>query len=182
MIPVEYFWIALICVFGIVGMARGLWRELGVTTVLLLSLFALTVAWDQIGARIVEAIPGGAPSEIVKAAYYAITILFVAYIAYEGFSLKFPIKEMKGIAKAILGLPGGLLNGYLIMGTIWDVTNEAGYFGVEVPMGSSGQMIEISNTLSELHNTLVQYLPITFISPFVMLILGMILLLAIILK
>ncbi len=182
MIPVEYLWIALIAVFGIIGMTRGLWKELGVTTVLLLSLFVLKFSWEQIGARIVAAVPAQAPAETVRALYYIITILFIAFISYEGFTLKFPIKEMKGLGKAILGLPGGLLNGYFIIGTLWDVTNQAGYFGIEVPLGTSGTMISISNTLTSLNNTISQYLPVTFMNEFILLVLGMILLLAIILR
>ncbi len=182
MIPVEYLWLTLIVVFGIVGMVRGLWKELGVTTILLLSLFVLKFGWEQIGSRIVTAFPGGLSAPIVQAIYYIIPISFIAFIAYEGVTLKFPIKEMKGLAKGIFGLPGGLLNGYLIIGTVWDVVNTAKYFGLQVPLGSTGSSISISAYLTNLNNTMVQYLPVTFVNEWVMLVLGMILLLAIILK
>lgn len=182
MIPIEILWLTLIGVFCVVGMVRGLWKELGVTTVLLLSLFVLKFGWEQIGSRIVEALPGNMSTTTVMAVYYGVTIVFVAFISYEGISLRFPIKEMKGLGKALFGLPGGLLNGYLIVGTIWDVVYQAGYFGIQVPVGSSGTSIAISNSLTSFHNTIVQYLPISFMNEFVMLVLGMILLLAIILK
>lgn len=182
MIPVEYLWLTLISVFAIVGMVRGVWQELGVTTVLLLSLFVLQFAWDQIGAKIAGSLPGQLPVTWVQAIYYSVSLLIVAFIAYEGFTLRFPIKEMKGISKALLGLPSGILNGYLIFGTIWDVVNQAKYLAVEVPLGSSGTTIAISDYLTQLHNSLAQYLPVTFVNEFVMLALGMILLLAIILK
>lgn len=182
MIPVEYFWTVLILVFGIIGMVRGLWKELGVTTVLLLSLFVLKFGWEQIGSRIVGALPGQFTQETTMALYYSVSILFVAFISYEGISLKFPIKEMKGISKAIFGLPGGLLNGYLIVGTIWDVVYQAGYLGLTVPQGTTGQTVAITTYLTALHNTIAQYLPVTFMNEYVMLVLGMILLLAIILR
>ncbi len=182
MIPVEYLWLTLIVVFGIVGMVRGLWKELGVTTILLLSLFVLKFGWEQIGSRIVTAFPGGLSAPTVQAIYYIIPISFIAFIAYEGVTLKFPIKEMKGLAKGIFGLPGGLLNGFLIIGTVWDVVNTAKYFGLQVPLGSTGSSISISAYLTNLNNTIVQYLPVTFVNEWVMLVLGMILLLAIILK
>jgi uncharacterized membrane protein required for colicin V production len=182
MIPVEYLWLTLIGVFGIVGMVRGLWKELGVTTILLLSLFALKLGWDMVGTKIVSVLPGNMPNTTVEALYYIIPILFITYIAYEGITLKFPIREMKGIVKGLLGLPGGLLNGYLVVGTIWDLTNKASYFGFQVPYGSTGDLIAISNSLTPLDKTLIQYLPVTFVNEYVMLVLGMILLLAIILK
>jgi uncharacterized membrane protein required for colicin V production len=182
MIPIEYLWLALVIVFGITGMVRGLWKELGVTTVLLLSLFVLTFGWEQIGSRIVAAFPGSTPSGTIQAIYYIVPIIFVAFIAYEGITLKFPMREMKGLVKGLLGLPGGLLNGYLIIGTIWDVVNRSDYFGLEVPLGSTGAAVAIGDSLTSLHSTLVQYLPVTFINEYVMLLLGMILLVAIILK
>jgi uncharacterized membrane protein required for colicin V production len=114
MIPVEYLWLALILVFGVTGMVRGLWKELGVTTVLLLSLFVLTFGWKQIGSRIVDAIPGQTPATTIMALYYIIPVVFISFIAYEGITLKFPMREMKGIFKALLGLPGGLLTGSLV--------------------------------------------------------------------
>jgi uncharacterized membrane protein required for colicin V production len=182
MIPVEYFWIALILVFGIVGMVRGLWKELGVTTVLLLSLFVLKFGWEQIGSRIVGVLPGQFTEGTTMALYYSVSILFVAFISYEGISLKFPVKEMGGISKAIFGLPGGLLNGYLIIGTIWDTVYQASYLGLRVPQGTTGQTVAIATYLTELHDTIAHYLPVTFMNEYVMLVLGMILLLAIILK
>ena len=182
MIPVEYLWIALIIVFGVTGIVRGLWKELGVTTVLMLSLFVLTFGWKQIGSKIVDVFPGNTPADTIMAIYYIVPIIFVAFIAYEGVSLEFPIREMKGLVKAMLGLPGGLLNGFLIVGTIWYAVSYADYFDLKVPMGSSGATVAISDSLTSLHGTLVHYLPVSFINEYVLLLVGMILLVAIILK
>jgi uncharacterized membrane protein required for colicin V production len=182
MIPIEFLWLTLIVVMGIVGMTRGLNRELGVTTLLLLSLFVLKFAWERLGEQGAAIFSDQASAPTVMALYYTITIAFVAYISYEGFSLAFPIRQMRGLSKNALGLPGGLLNGYLIFGTIWDVLNQADYLGLKLPLGSTGETIAISNYLTELHNMLVQYMPVTFVNEFVMLALGMILLLAIVLK
>jgi uncharacterized membrane protein required for colicin V production len=182
MIPVEYLWFTLFLVFGIIGMVRGLLKELGVTTVLLLSLFVLKFTWDLLGEQGTTALAGRAPADTVVVLYYSITILFVAYISYQGFTLSFPIREMRGVAKAVLGLPGGLLNGYLIVGTVWDVLAQTDYLGLEVPFGSTGTMVEISQNLTRLHNSVAQFLPITFIDQYLMLVLGMILLVAILLR
>jgi|MudIll2142460700_1097286.scaffolds.fasta_scaffold500116_2 uncharacterized membrane protein required for colicin V production len=181
MIPVEYLWLALILTFGLIGMSRGPTKELGVTTVLLLSLFTLRLAWNMIGAKVVAALPGNLSKETIEALYYIIPIVFIAIIAYEGFALKFPLKEMKGIKKAIFGFLVGLLNGYLIVGTVWDATYLASYFGIKVPYGTTGTTIQISSSLTELHNTLANYLPLT-LNPYILLALGMILLLLMILK
>jgi uncharacterized membrane protein required for colicin V production len=178
MIPVEYFWGILFIVFGVIGMARGLVKELGASTILLLSLFALKLGWEQLGERLIPILQNvpvaEGSSESAMALYYITTILFVTYISYAGVVLKFPVKELAGPAKAMVGLVGGLLNGYLIVGTVWDVVAQANYFLPDVSV--------LSGALTDLHNTAVQYLPITFINEYVMLGLGMILLLAIVLK
>lgn len=182
MIPVEYLWIALIIVFGFVGSARGLNRELGVTTILLLSLFVLKFGWERVGARITGAAGGRLSDEMIEALYYVIVLVFVAFISYEGVSLSFPVRDQRGVPKGTFGFLGGLLNGYLIIGTVWDVLNQSRYLGLQVPYGSSGTMIAIADHLTTLHNAIAQYLPITFVNEFVFLIFGMILLLAIVLK
>ncbi|MGD2205257.1 MAG: hypothetical protein PVH17_00640 [Anaerolineae bacterium] len=189
MTPVEFLWIALIIAFAVIGAVRGLRKELGATTILLLSLFTLHVIETQILARLSPALQSGplagAPEGTSAALYYGVTILFVAFISYEGIVLQFPVRELGGPGKALFGMVGGLLNGYLIIGTIWDVVNKANYFGIEVDLGTSGDKIAISSYLTELHAGMVKYLPVSLMddfSPYVMLVLGMILLLAIVLR
>lgn len=180
MIPIEFFWGVLLLVLGIAGMVRGLMKELGASTILLLSLFALYLVWDQLGSRLVALVQGwaaGTQAATIMAAYYIIAILLIAYISYEGVVLRFPIREFRGIPKAVFGLLGGLLNGYLIVGTIWDVTAQASYFLPKVSV--------LSGSPSRLHDSIAQFLPVTFMSsysPFIILVLGMILLLAIVLR
>jgi hypothetical protein len=187
MIPVAYLWLTLIFFFGIFGMIRGIWRELGVTTIVLLSLFGLNFGWELLGGTFSGMLPGGLTTAELEAIYYSVTILFVAFIAYEGFSLRFPIPEMKGVAKAIVGFPGGLVNGYLIIGTVWDVINQADYFYVTVPFGTTGTRISIASSTTELSATLTKYLPVTLMNSstliqYAVLLAGLLLLLAIILK
>jgi hypothetical protein len=182
MIPVEYLWLILIGVFGVVAMGRGLWKELGVSCVMLLTLFVLKFGWKAVGANVVEVVPGALSPVMVQALYYILPTAFMAFISYHGISLTFPIKQTTGLTKAILGFPGGILNGYLIAGTFWDAFNLADYFGLKVPMGSTGTTFAISQSVTPLYDTLVQYLPITFVNEFIFLALGMILLVAIILK
>jgi hypothetical protein len=178
-IPVEFFWGVLFLIFAVIGLIRGLAKELGASTILLLSLFALSVVWDQLGARLVGLVQGRASIQVswIMAAYYIITILPITYVSYEGFVLQFPVKETGGIVKAVFGFFGGLLNAYLIVGTLWDVIAQANYFLPRVSV--------LSGSLSSLHDSIIRYLPITFMtsfSPFIFLVLGMILLLAIVLK
>lgn len=180
MIPVEYFWGTLIFTFGIIGAVRGIAKELGTAAVVALTLFALWLGWDQAGDLIVNLVKRGPFSNLTKAEiaalYYSTAILIVAFLAYEGIVLKFPI-NLKGILSNIFGFILGLLNGYLVVGTVWDVMAHAAYFSPQVKI--------VSSPYSAAHNTIIQFLPVSIMndfSPFPMLLLGMLLLLAIIFK
>jgi uncharacterized membrane protein required for colicin V production len=187
MIPIEIYWGTLIIVFAIVGMGRGLAKEIGTSAVLLLSLFALYEGQTLILDNFLENPPvdalASAPQGTMLAIYYGVSIIFVAFISYQGITLQFPISTQSGVVKWFFGYLGGLFNGYLIIGTIWDAFNVADYFGWKAP----GLGVPISQTLSDLHNAIVDFLPISLlhangIVPYAFLGAGMILLLIIILK
>lgn len=180
MISVEAFWFTLILIFGIIGAARGLGKELGTAAVLCLSLFALWLGWDQAGDFIVSVVKKTPLKDLsvaeMEALYYTFAILFVGFISYEGVVLDFPVK-LKGILKNMFGFVGGLLNGYLIAGTVWDVVANANYFLPEVRV--------VTPPFSSFHNTIIDYLPVTVMnefSPLPFLIVGMLLLLAVVFK
>jgi len=177
MIPVEYFWFALIFMLGIIGAVRGMAKELGVTTILALTLFVLKFAWKQFFPaieKLAEDSPGGLTEPMLKAIIFSIAVLFVAVISYEGIVLQFPFKDLKGLGRGFFGFLGGLLNGYMVIGTLWDVIAHADYFSPKVSV--------VSGSLTSFHQTVVQFLPVTFINMYILLAIGMVLLLAIVLK
>ena len=180
MIPVEYLWLTMIAVFGFIGMARGLWKEMGVTTVLLITLAALNLGERYIINNIIPNLPVGflasAPEGTIQAIYYGAVVVFAAFISYQGITLEFPVRKAGGLLKWLFGFMGGLVNGYLIVGTIWNVTSNAKYFGTE-----------ISTSVTATHQKIVGFLPISLMNaseaiPYIALGLGLLLLLAIILK
>lgn len=180
MIPIEYFWGTLILTVGVVGAVRGVAKELGTGAVLALTLFALWFGWDQAGKLLVELVQQGPFNDLtaaqVESLYYTWSILIVAFIAYEGIVLQFPLK-LKGILSNIFGYMIGLLNGYLVVGTIWNVTDLAKYYWPTIRI--------VTPPFSDLNETIIQWLPVSIMnefSPFPMLLLGMLLLLAIIFK
>jgi len=178
MIPVEYFWFALVFMLGIIGAVRGLAKELGVTTIVALCLFVLKFAWSQFlptVTKLAEGAPLGLSLEGIRAIVFSVVIIFVAVISYTGIVLQFPFKSFGKMGTGFFGFLGGLLNGYMVVGTVWDVVAHASYF---VPKTS----IVSTETLTSVHQSIVGLLPVTFINQYILLAIGMILLLAIVLK
>jgi hypothetical protein len=179
MIPVEYMWFVLLLAFCAIGAARGLAKELGTAAVLMISLFTLYVVWIKfVGPLVASAASSSAGSgSILEAAYFGIAIIVIAYISYEGYVLSFPVKQVRGLFGGVFGLLSGLVNGYLVVGTVWDVLARASYFEAKVPF--------VSCCLSSLHNVIAHYLPLSLMqhtSPFVLLVPGVLLILLMLLK
>ncbi len=130
--PVEIVFVTVWIVFGIIGLARGLWRELGATTMLLIALLALQILtnpkapgynyWQLfLGLFVTD------PSayQTVTSVIATIFLLLMAFISYEGETLTFPGKG----SNWFFSLGAGLLNGYLFAGGIWYYLDKAGWPG-----------------------------------------------------
>jgi uncharacterized membrane protein required for colicin V production len=181
MIPIEVLWIALIGVFGIIGMTRGIWKEVGATAILLLSLFTLFILQElivgELAGVLTAQLPSDAPENTDAAIYYIAIVVFVAFISYQGVVLEFPVKRQTGPIKWIFGILGGLVNGYLVVGTVWNAVADAAYFGID----------DIATSLTPFHQTMVEYLPLSLMDSqdlilYAFLAAGMVLLLVIVLK
>jgi hypothetical protein len=125
--PFENLWIALAIIFGIVGVVRGFLKELGVTLVMVVTLFGLTRLADNM-TRILDfiattiklsAVRDLASREPVWLAFYTLAVLGAVFIAYQGTVIKYPGEDPRGIQGQLLALMIGLINGYLVAGSLW---------------------------------------------------------------
>ena len=178
MIPVEYMWFVALIAFCAIGAARGMAKELGTAAILMISLFTLYIVWTKfiVGLSASSGSAGGAGSWL-KPAYFGIAIIIIAYISYEGYVLSFPVRQVKGFIGSVFGLLSGLLNGYLVVGTLWDLLAQANYFSPKWSL--------VTGQLSALHSTIAHYLPLSLMqntSPFVLLVPGVLLILLMLLK
>jgi hypothetical protein len=136
MVEIQQLFLLLIIVMGIIGMVRGFLKELGVTLVLVATLFAL----DRLIPIINGFINGGGfgflglgPVPETQSTNNILFLLFGAmmvgatYIAYQGETLAYEGNNPKGIVGALLGFLIGAVNGYLLFGTIWWLLNFYGY-------------------------------------------------------
>ncbi|MCX7670674.1 MAG: hypothetical protein N2439_11455, partial [Anaerolineae bacterium] len=126
--PVEIVFITVWVVFGLIGVARGIWRELGATTMLLITLMVVQLL-TQPGApgykywMTLMAIVASDPAA-VQVTSNLIAMLFtlaMTFISYEGETLTFPGKGTNWF----FSLGAGLLNGYLFAGSIWSYLDKA---------------------------------------------------------
>ena len=127
MTPVENLWISLVLIFAIVGMVRGFLKELGVTLVLAVVLFGLTRLTENM-PRILDFIATtlNLPAardwitrEPVWLVFYTAALVGAVFVAYQGYVIKYPGEEPKGIQGNLLALMVGLINGYLVAGSLW---------------------------------------------------------------
>jgi hypothetical protein len=149
MIPLESLWIVLTLLFAVIGVVRGFLKELGVTIVLIATLFGL----DRLIPLLEQLIRDGKlqaiglkpftdnaatnqPTNLLLMAIFGLLMLaavFIAYqgetLAYEGSNPKFPVGTLLG------GLVGGV-NGYLITGTVWWILDHYHY-----PVGTTAMQL-----------------------------------------
>jgi hypothetical protein len=118
--PIEIIFLILIALFGAVGYVRGYHRELGVTLMLLLALFVMTII-DTLAPgvrdRVVGVLAGTSSTQLMmgKAIIYMLFLVLVVFISYQGETLVYP----GGGRSPAFSLGAGLLNGYLFAGSVW---------------------------------------------------------------
>jgi len=150
MVEIQQLFLILIVVMGIIGMVRGFLKELGVTLVLIATLFALDRLIPVIGGFIMEGglgflglQPDAALTRDVLFLVFAAIMIAATFIAYEGETLNYEGNNPKGIVGSLLGFLIGAVNGYLLFGTLWWLMDAYQYpFGlVAQPMPQAAQDI-----------------------------------------
>ena len=147
--PIELLFIVVIGLFGAIGVVRGYQRELGVTTMLLMTLFVIEfLTASSVGTRISTALVGfGLTQAQVKTMFdlgACVLLLIVMFISYQGLGLVYPGSGQNHFVSLLVGL----LNGYLFAGSIWYYLANAGW-----PLG------KVTATYTPMYDFLVQLLP-----------------------
>lgn len=161
MAPIEVFFGAILFVFMMIGLVRGFLRELGVTLVVMFLLFFLNLFEPTLNRGLVRALDAGrrllpaSQREVLQCWLYILVVIGVAFISYEGETLAFGGQPPKGVQGFLLGALTGLLNGYLVAGSIWYYMDKYNY-----PIRFLGFS---SDKLSNLARTLIDFLPIRFL-------------------
>jgi hypothetical protein len=130
--PIEYLWIILTLLFALVGVVRGFLKELGVTIVLIATLFTLDRLIPLLEQFIREGKLQGIglkpftnnaatdqPMNLLLMVIFQALMLIAVFIAYQGETLAYEGSNPKFPVGALLGTLVGGVNGYLITGTLW---------------------------------------------------------------
>jgi hypothetical protein len=157
--PIEVFFGAIVLIFTLIGLARGFLRELGVTTVMMFLLFFLSRFEPQLDKGMVKIMSANLVSAGDKDLWQCGLFLFViaaaAFVSYQGETLSFGGQPPRGAQAVLLGLVTGLLNGYLIAGSIWFYMHKFGYPIAFMGFTAAG--------LSGFAQGLIDYLPLMFL-------------------
>ena len=147
--PIELLFLTIFGLFGAIGVVRGYQRELGVTTMLLLALFVIEFFMaTALGDRVTAVLSNAGVSETQIATIVDLTacavLLFVTFISYQGLGLIYPGSGRNHFLSLLIGL----LNGYLLAGSIWWYLQSAGW-----PIG------KVTETYTPVYEFLVKLLP-----------------------
>lgn len=171
--PIEVLWGCLIIVFGFVGIIRGFLKELGVTLSILVAMYimsewlekrryldiGLNLLAQYAGPVLKEVLAEPASANLLKLVIYGGILLVVVFLSYHGETLDFPGKPVRGPAGVFLNLLAGLVNGYLITGTLWHYLHVLNY-----PIQRFGWY---KDGLSPTAQTLIKFTPIPLLQPFI---------------
>jgi len=155
--PVELLYISIGLIVTLIGLARGYVKELGSTLIILVAIFILTFFQTQLSAvvlRIAGAFgASGEPDsdDLILSTFYTIVFVVIVFSAYSGRTLTFngvPAPPPQG---TLISLVIGLLNGYLIAGTLWYYQDFYNY-----PIS---QIMPFDDTLTTTAQNMVKYLP-----------------------
>ena len=166
MTPVETLWIVLVLIFAVVGVVRGFLKELGVTLVLIVTLFGLTqfsnnfkrvmeFAATTTSVQAVRQVSDKSPWWLV---FYVFALLGAMFIAYQGYVIKYPGNERPGIQGMLLSLMIGAINGYLAAGSLWYYVNK-----YQEPVRQLGLL---QGDYTPLAQKLIQILPPALLIPY----------------
>ncbi|HMN30221.1 MAG TPA: hypothetical protein PKE45_18860, partial [Caldilineaceae bacterium] len=119
----------------LIALARGYKQELGATVVILIAILLLSFFEDEIlgvFANVGEALFGpqyttSTTRDLFLMFTFQIIFVIIVFMGYAGVTLAFPGTEALPPLGTFITLLVGLLNGYLIAGTLWYYLDKFGY-------------------------------------------------------
>lgn len=161
MAPIEIFFGVILVLFVFIGIVRGFLRELGVTLVMIFLIYFLSQFQPLLTTGVSRVMAMGARAAAptlensVRFWLFGVLVMGVAFISYQGHTLDYPGTAPQKTMGTVLGAVTGLVNGYLIAGSIWYFMHAFNY-----PVTWLGFS---ADRLSGFARGIIAFLPITFL-------------------
>jgi hypothetical protein len=126
MVSLSFIFLFLLLIFGTIGAMRGWAKEILVSFGVILAMFLLSVIQKLPPIRDTVAIEGSDSKFWLQ----TLVIIILAFFAYQTPNLpKFGGARFarERLADILLGFLMGVINGYLVVGTLWYYLDQAGY-------------------------------------------------------
>jgi hypothetical protein len=147
--PVELTFGVIAIFITLIGFARGYSKELGTTIIILASIFVLSFVEERV-LGLADTVRTGllngdaAATNLLLSAVFELIFIVVVFASYAGITLDFPGRPAPTVQGALLSIAVGLLNGYLVAGTLWYYQQLFQYplqaFGlIQLPLTARGQ-------------------------------------------
>ena len=149
--PLEVTFGVIVIFITLVALARGYGKELGNTVIILATIFVLSFfegriinLFTNIGPNVLGT--DGQSTNQVLSLLFQILFIMAVFASYAGITLDFPGRPQSAPVGPLITLAVGLLNGYLIGGTLWYYQDRFQYpaqlWGiVQLPLTATGQAI-----------------------------------------
>jgi len=185
MVPLNTVFWGLLLLFGLIGALRGWAKEILVSFSVLLSLFVQQITAQYIlkpgnpYLPLLLAVEGTTPPAYTGTHFRvcAVVLMMLAFFGYASpaaFASRLGAKVARErVVHAFLGFFLGVLNGYLIVGTLWFYMAQTGYalWGVTSPAeGSAAWMVAASYLLPRWMNVPTLYVVIAVSFVFVIIV------------
>jgi len=152
--PMEYLWLTIFAIFVLIAFVRGYNKELGTSTLIFVALFLITYfgvpKLPELINDLYQKLFGAPLSERtlqhVMAAGLSIFFIAIIFASYAGDTFSFKGTPAKGFKGFLFNLMVGVMNGYLIAGTLWYLQDYFKYpitdFGIlKLPLTPFGETL-----------------------------------------
>lgn len=119
--PVEGFFLSIALIVMLIGVARNYNQELGNTVVFISAVMLFAFGWEYGQGLLTSITDAFSPQGVNIVLAFLLTVIFVSIIfaSYAGRTFDFKGKPVPPPGGTLLSLMIGILNGYLIAGTLW---------------------------------------------------------------
>ena len=131
--PIEGVYLAIAAIFGFIGLVRGYNNELVNTVVVMYVIAVLGFLDDQVLDKLFAQIGGSifgldeATIDLFLFLCYTVVFVGIVFATYQGKTFDYGGQPARGCLGVGLSLVVGLINGYLVAGTLWYYADKFDY-------------------------------------------------------